>query len=108
MRDCVEPEMTATPRVAWFQRVPPSFSLGDGEVEGVAELVFERADDLAAVLERLRVRDGEFEGELYRWAFEMCEGTETLWIALDILYPVSFGDVSNAGGCRIAGGWPMK
>jgi len=37
--------------------------LGDGDVEGGAQLVFEAADNLALVLERLRVLDAEFEGE---------------------------------------------
>jgi hypothetical protein len=37
--------------------------LGDREVERVAKLVLERADDLPAVLERLRVRDGELESQ---------------------------------------------
>jgi len=37
--------------------------LGDPDVEAVAELVFERADDLAAVLEGLGVGDGELDGE---------------------------------------------
>lgn len=36
---------------------------GDGDVEGVAELVFEGADDLAAVLEGLGVIDLQFEGK---------------------------------------------
>ena len=35
----------------------------DAYVEAVAKLVFEGADDLAAVLEGLGVGDGEFEGE---------------------------------------------
>jgi len=34
---------------------------GDGDVEAVAELVFERADGLATVLKGLRVFDGEFD-----------------------------------------------
>ncbi len=38
--------------------------LGDGEVEGVAELVFEGADDLSAIFEGLCVGDGDVEGEL--------------------------------------------
>jgi hypothetical protein len=38
--------------------------LGDGDVEALAQLIFQRADDLAAVLEGLRVLDAEFEGEL--------------------------------------------
>jgi hypothetical protein len=38
--------------------------LGDPDVEAVAKLVLERADDLAAIFERLRVGDGEFDGEL--------------------------------------------
>jgi hypothetical protein len=37
--------------------------LGDGDVEAVAQLLLEGANDLAAVFERLRVLDGEFEGE---------------------------------------------
>lgn len=38
--------------------------LGDGEVEGVAELVLERTDDLTTVFEGLGVGDGDFESEL--------------------------------------------
>jgi len=37
--------------------------LGDRDVEVLAELVLERADDLAAVFEGVRVFDGEFESE---------------------------------------------
>src|SRR4030081_334955 len=37
---------------------------GYGEVEAVAELVFHGAEDLAAVFERLSVRDLQFDGEL--------------------------------------------
>jgi len=37
---------------------------GDGDVEGGAEAVFQAADDLALVFERLRVLNAEFEGEV--------------------------------------------
>ena len=37
--------------------------LSDRDVEVMAELLLERAHDLAAVLERLSVLDGEFQGE---------------------------------------------
>jgi hypothetical protein len=37
--------------------------LGDGDVEAVAELFLKRANDLAPILEGLRVLDGEFESE---------------------------------------------
>ena len=36
---------------------------GDGDVELAAEAVFEAADDLALVLERMRVGEAEFESE---------------------------------------------
>jgi len=36
--------------------------LGDGDIEVVAELVFERPHDLTAVLQRLGVRNGDFHG----------------------------------------------
>ena len=35
---------------------------GDGEVEAVAELVFEGADDLTAIFKGLRVRDFDLDG----------------------------------------------
>ena len=35
--------------------------LGDGEVEAIAELVFERTEDLATVFERLSVGDLQFD-----------------------------------------------
>ena len=35
--------------------------LGDGEIEGMAKTVLEGADDLAAILERLRVSDLDLE-----------------------------------------------
>ena len=38
--------------------------LGNRDVEALAQLILQRADDLAAVLERLRVFDAEFEGEM--------------------------------------------
>lgn len=37
--------------------------LGDGDVEAVAKLVLEGADGLTAVFERVRVLDGELDGE---------------------------------------------
>jgi hypothetical protein len=46
---------------------------GDGDIEAVAQLFFERAHDLTAVLEGLRVLDGEFEGE--RGERHECEAT---------------------------------
>ena len=46
--------------------------LGDGDVEAMAQLLLERAHDLTAVLERLRVLDGEFEGK--RSEGHVCEG----------------------------------
>ena len=41
--------------------------LGNREVEGVAKLVLERPDDLTAVFERLRMRDGELDGQFSDW-----------------------------------------
>ena len=38
--------------------------LGDGDVEALAELVFEGAHDLTPVLEGLGVLDADFEGQL--------------------------------------------
>jgi len=38
--------------------------LGHGDVEALLQLVFERAHDLATVLEGLGVLDADFEGEL--------------------------------------------
>src|ERR1700761_1196204 len=36
---------------------------GDGKVEAVAELVFERTENLTTIFKGLRVRDFEFDGE---------------------------------------------
>lgn len=48
---------------------------GHGDVEAVAEFVFERTDGLAAVLERLRVFDGELEGECGNGHFLVRKGS---------------------------------
>ena len=77
--DCVELEMTATQTVAWFQMVPPLVHLRDRKIEGVAELVLERADDLAAVFQRLRVWDGEFNGQLSYWHSGWRHEVHPLW-----------------------------
>ena len=60
---------------------------GNGEVEAVTKLVLEGTDDLAAVLERLRMRNSDFERQFpYRHGVSFSASDQMKWLHRRVSY----------------------